>query len=354
MSHCYINSVGCISIQNTSDNTQFLDEVVEYDKNIIPAIPPDYKAYIPPAAARRMAKGVKMGVVASNLALNEAAVESPDAIITGTGMGCLIDSEKFLAAIIDNHEEYLTPTSFIQSTHNTVGAQVALGLKCNAYNFTYVHAAVSFESCLIDAQLMLAEEEASTILVGGIDELGPITTKYHELVHHVKGEEINTLKLLDSKTSGSIFAEGASFFLLSDKKQESTYAQLIDVEIISNLSIEVLQDRVHHFLDQNNISSNDIDAVVLGNNGDVDYDHYYKELQTTIFADTQQLYYKHLSGEFSTASSFGFWIASKILKNQQAPDVLKMNTKEVKAYKNILLYNQYRGENHSLVLIQSC
>ena len=50
----------------------------------------------------------------------------PDAIITGTGLGCLEDTEKFLTAMVTNKEEFLTPTSFIQSTHNTVSAQIAL------------------------------------------------------------------------------------------------------------------------------------------------------------------------------------------------------------------------------------
>ena len=52
--------------------TQFLDEIVDYTDNVIPAIDPIYKDYIPPAAARRMAKGIKMGVVASKIALTDA------------------------------------------------------------------------------------------------------------------------------------------------------------------------------------------------------------------------------------------------------------------------------------------
>lgn len=64
--------------------------------------------------------------MASALAMKDANVESVDAIITGTGLGCIEDSEKFLKSILDNKEEFLTPTSFIQSTHNTVGAQIAL------------------------------------------------------------------------------------------------------------------------------------------------------------------------------------------------------------------------------------
>ncbi len=96
-------------------------------------------------------------------------------------MGCMIDSEKFVSAIIDNKEQYLTPTSFIQSTHNTVAGQIALGMSCKAYNFTYVHSSISFESALLDAKLQLENEEAQHILVGGVEELGEHTTQVHRI-----------------------------------------------------------------------------------------------------------------------------------------------------------------------------
>ena len=126
MKRCYINGTGCISAQKTF-GTDFPDDIVFNDcENILEIDQPDYKEYIAPAAGRRMAKGVKNGVAASARALNEAGIETPDAIITGTGMGCSIDSEKFLKAILDNKEEFLTPTSFIQSTHNTARLLIPL------------------------------------------------------------------------------------------------------------------------------------------------------------------------------------------------------------------------------------
>ena len=130
MKTVYIHSVASISAQKTFDNNEFLNEFVDYDDNVLNAIDPIYKDFIPPAAARRMAKGIKMSVVAAKIALQEAGLEQIDAIISGTGMGCVRDSEKFVGAIIDNDEQYLTPTSFIQSTHNTVGGQIALELQC--------------------------------------------------------------------------------------------------------------------------------------------------------------------------------------------------------------------------------
>lgn len=355
MKPCYINSVGCVSAQNTIDNSKFLSEIVSHNSNVIEIIKPNYKEYMQGASARRMAKGVKMGIVASSIALKEAEITNPDAIITGTGMGCVIDSEKFVSAIIDNDEQFLTPTSFIQSTHNTVGAQIALGLQCKSYNFTYVHAAISFESCLLDAQLMLDEQNAHTILVGGVDELGEHTVKVHKLVHHVKKEEeIDTFSILNSNTGGAVFGEGASFFVLSSKPQASTYAKMIDLVTYNTLVINELPNKLSEFLSKHKISLKDVDAVVLGKNGDVEHDVFYEKLQKGVLKETLQINYKHLSGEFYTASSFGFWVASKILKTQQIPTELKVNNIDKKEINTILLYNQYRGKDHSFILLQKC
>lgn len=354
MKKVYIQSVGSISSQKTFDNTEFLDEITDYNDTVISVVNPVYKDYIPPAAARRMAKGIKMGVVASKLALEEAGLENVDAVITGTGMGCVVDSEKFVSAIIDNNEEFLTPTSFIQSTHNTVGGQIALGLGCKGYNFTYVHASTSFESAMLDAKMQLELDEASTILVGGVDELGAHTVKIHRLIDHIKPTEVSPSNLLDSGTKGAVFSEGANFFVLGNAKKDNSYAELVAVETLNDLAKENISNAVQLFLKENNVSIEDIDVLVQGNNGDVDYDGYYNSLSQDLFSKTQQVYYKHLCGEFHTASSFGVWVASKILKNQRVPSIVELNDVKASKLETILLYNQYRGENHSFTLVRKC
>lgn len=353
MKNVYIQSAVSISAQRTFDNSEFLKEVIVYTNTVLPIINPNYKEYIPPAAARRMAKGIKMGVVASNLALKEAQIDNIDAIITGTGMGCVRDSEKFVSAIIDNDEQYLTPTAFIQSTHNTVGGQIALGIGCKGYNFTYVHSSTSFESALLDAKLMLACNEASSVLIGGVDELGEHTIKIHRLVHHIKEEPVSSENLLQSNTKGAVFGEGANFFVLGNEKKENSYAQVIAVKTYNTIVNEV-SDVIESFLQENNMSTDLISAVVFGNNGDVDHDNLYNDLSEGIFSTTPQIYYKHLCGEFNTASSFGVWLASKILKTQHIPSEVCLNAIETTDYEYVLLYNQYRGENHSLTLLRKC
>jgi 3-oxoacyl-[acyl-carrier-protein] synthase II len=350
----YINGVGCISAQKTFENDEFLNEMVDYEVNVLNVINPNYKDYIPPAAARRMANGIKMGVVASKIALQEAILDDVDAIITGTGMGCVRDSEKFVSAIIDNDEQYLTPTSFIQSTHNTVGGQIALELKCKGYNFTYVHASNSFESALLDAKLQLENDEERNILIGGVDELSDHTTAIHKSVNHVKAQPVKASKLLQSITEGAVFGEGANFFILSNEKQASSYAEVLSVKTYNTLSKTDIASSAIEFLRSNSLGIQDVDLLVLGNNGDVTFDGFYDVLRTESFNNTQQAYYKHLCGEFNTASAFGFWLASKILKTQTIPEKVKLNNIENSECKTILLYNQYRGENHSFTLLKKC
>lgn len=351
MKKTYINGVGCISTQKTFD-TVFLEEAVyNQNDNILSIVSPAYKDFISPAAARRMAKGVKNGIVASALALRDAHAENVDAIITGTGLGCIEDSEKFLRNILDNNEEFLTPTAFIQSTHNTVGAQIALTMQCKGYNFTYVNGAVSFESALLDAKMQLEENEANSLLVGGVDENGDYTMELFKLAGRVKQENEQPFTLLSPKTIGSVHGEGAAFFVLENEKKGTTYAEILDVEIINILEENEIETHITAFLKSNNLDVSDVDAIVLGFNGDVKFDSYYRTLTENAFSDTPQLYYKHLCGEYDTASAFGLWMASKVIKLQEIPEIVKVNSVQRPAYNTVLLYNQLSGKNHSFTLL---
>ena len=128
----------------------------------------DIKELIPEMnLRRRMSRVVKSGVAAGIESLLEfgdrAAVE---AVVTATGLGCIADSEKFLDSLIANEERMLNPTPFIQSTFNTVGAQIALlrGLHC--YNTTYANRWTSFENALTDAALRIGAGLSRAVLVG--------------------------------------------------------------------------------------------------------------------------------------------------------------------------------------------
>ena len=134
----------------------------------------------------------------------------------------------------------------------------------------------------------------------------------------------------------------------------NSYAEVLDVEIINKLHIDEVEAKIIDFLKSNSLQISDIDVVVLGYNGDVETDIFYKNIAENTFAKTQQVYYKHLSGEYNTASAFGLWVGAKIIKTQQIPEILKVNHLENTNYKTILLYNQYKGIDHSFTLISKC
>lgn len=351
MSSVYINSASCISVQDTLNENILQNLTFQNSSNIVKAIEPNYKDFIPPAMIRRMSKTVKMSSVASHYALKEAGIEKPDAIIVGTGMGCSQDSEKFLKNVIDNHEEFLTPTFFIQSTHNTVAGQIALGLQCHAYNFTYVNTSSSLEFSLLDAQLQINDGEAENVLVGSTDEQTDRTMELYCLNNTIKKETDLPANYLNSNTNGVIWGEGASFFVVGKDKTESSYARLKNIQISNKVDLIEVQDFIQNFLTQNNLSNHDIDAVILGFSGDADSDMYYTKAMD-LFPDSVQLYYKHLSGEFNTASGFSIFMACHILKEQQIPEIMMINEEKKENVKNVLLYNHLGGDDHSLVLLE--
>jgi 3-oxoacyl-(acyl-carrier-protein) synthase len=351
MSKVYINSAACISVQDTLNEIFFETLKPENSVQVLKAIEPNYKEFIPPAMSRRMSKTVKMSSVASTKALQEAGIEKPDAIIVGTGMGCSQDSEKFLKNVLENNEEFLTPTFFIQSTHNTVSGQIALGLQCHGYNFTYVNCSSSLEFSMLDGKLQILDEEAENVLVGSTDEQTDRTLELFKLSGAIKKEENLPVDYLNSTTKGVVWGEGSSFFVLGKEKSTTSYAQLTDVQIINNLEPEEIKKFIEDFLVKNKLKNEDIDAVILGFSGDSKSDVYYKNA-SELFQNSSLLYYKHLSGEFNTASGFSTFMACHILKNQEIPEAMIINDVKKENIKNILLYNHFGGKDHSLVLLE--
>lgn len=348
----YINGTSVISPQNTFNTSDFLSEPVVHTSNFLQCIEPSYKEFLNPTLARRMARLIKMGIAASNICMKDASVEMPDAIITGSALGCLEDTEKFLLAIIENQEQFLTPTSFIQSTHNTVSAQIALQLKCMNYNFTYVHKGFSFESALLDSLMTIAEGEGKNILTGAHDEMTPKYYRVCDRIGYWKKEDISTFDLIHSKTSGSIAGEGAAFFMLGAEKNANSYAKLRGLRtILKPKDQSEVQKEINDLLSEKGLSSNDIDVVLYGINGDNRFDHVYYNIQKHMFPDATGAYFKHLCGEYQTASSFAMWVAAMILKTQTIPKCLLINENKQRPAKHVLIYNTFLNIDHSIILL---
>jgi 3-oxoacyl-(acyl-carrier-protein) synthase len=306
---------------------------------------PDYTKYIDAKLIRRMSRIVKMGVAAAMDALQQSGITNPDAIITGTAYGCLADTNAFLTRLVEYKEELLSPTAFIQSTHNTVGAQIALQLKCHQYNNTFVHRGSSFEAALMDAISLLRENEAGTVLVGAADE---ITEESHAILERfgLYKANGNSSELLISGTPGTMAGEGAAFFTLSRNKEKNAIAELVDLKTHHHPK-RFVNDIINDFLTENNVSNDDLDLIILGNNGDISTDAHYLEMTKKLFRGKRLTGYKNYCGEYPTSSAFALWMAVKMIERgafingEPSP-------------KKILIYNNYRLRYPSLYLVSAC
>ena len=134
----------------------------------------EIRDYVKPLEARRMGKLMKASLLSSLKALKLAGVECPDAIITGTALGCWENSEALLMQMLEEGEVMLSPTNFMQSTHNTISSNIAIRLGCHGYNVTYTQSDDSLEWALRDARLLLQSGRYKTVLVGCHDETTPL------------------------------------------------------------------------------------------------------------------------------------------------------------------------------------
>ncbi|TQD40196.1 beta-ketoacyl synthase N-terminal-like domain-containing protein [Haloflavibacter putidus] len=350
----YINGTGSISAQKAS--LQALEGPNLYNAPVLKHCFTDFKKYISPREMRRMSTAVKLGVAAANASLEDANVKELSGILVGTGMGCKQDSDIFLEDMLQNKEDFLTPTKFIQSTHNTVSGQIALQLDCKAYNTTYVQSSVSFESAFLDAEMELqTAKKHKNYLVGGVDEISDYSIDLQRLDGQIKEENFTNTHLMQHISPGSIIGEGASFFVLSNFKKANSYAQYLGNKIYNQLQEDEVEMALRNFLQEKEITLKDIDAIILGQNAMLVDQPYFSVFSQGKLQDIPQLYYKHLVGEFYTASAYAFWLACHILKEGKIPQSCKLNQFQIrKKPEYILLYNVYRGKNHSFSLLRTC
>ena len=313
----YINGASALSVQDTLYGCN-PNAFVRYRSGFVPALDPDFKEHIPIMAARRMSRIIKRAVTVSQLALRQAEVVLPDAIIFGTGLGCMEDTEKFLNAVLDQEEELLQPAFFIQSTHNTIAAQVAMRLECRGYNNTFVQRRLSFESALLDAYMLFQEGRVQSVLTGGHDELTP---SYYRL-----------LDKAGYYTHG-FAGEGSTSFVLSNRPCAGSYAILQGLEMRYFPHHNVaFTDVALPFLQKLEVSPEELGAIFTAD---------YEVISCSVtFSDIPQFPCKEWCGEFFTASAFALWQAAHYLRSGYLS----------KPY--ILLHNHAQNKHHSLILLK--
>lgn len=340
----YIHQSSCIAAQQAFADSS-IQTITESVNNKLHALDSNYDS-IPPNVLRRLGKAVKMGISTGDQLISKYAV---DGIVLGTANGGLEDCIKFLNQIIQFEEGRLTPTNFVQSTTNAIAGQLGIMSSNKGYNITHVHRGLAFENAVIDIEMLLNEHPANSYLLGGVDEISDYNYTIEDLAGLYKKEIVSNTELLASATAGTIAGEGAAMFIVNNVK-DNARAVVRGIKTLHTTNEETITQQLADFLKEYVPANESIDLILSGKNGDVRQNVYYENIEKHL-QDTSVAYYKHLTGDFPTASAIALWLGSNILNSKTFNAILDIQSK--KSIRNILLYNTYKGKQHSFILVSA-
>lgn len=335
----YILSAAQISLQAplTEDWTEWPRRVAGA---YVRAWDPRFKALLRPAEARRMSLILKRAAAVSDRALHAAGLACPDAVVTGTGWGCVESTEQFLQALCLQGERLLSPTHFMQSTHNTIGSLMAIRTRCHGYNVTFSHRATSFDCALHDAALLLRGGRATSALVGGHDE---VTPDYYTLLRRM-GYVGHPGQCPCSETSVAL--------VLSATTRGGALCRLSAWRQRHRPTPDEWAATVGEMLEQQGLTPDRVDLLVTGHNGFAPNDRPYDRLAATLFPRTPQFRYKWLFGENYSASAAAVYAAAHLLHRGCLPRALGGNACGAAPLHSVLVLNHAESSDFSCFLLQ--
>lgn len=328
----YIKSATQISAQQPLSET-WMTEPLTLEGAYLRSQDPAFREWLNPMESRRLGKLLKRALVTAMEAMTKTGVTQPDVIITGTGLGCIENTEVLLNQMCREGDDTLKPTNFMQSTHNTISSLIAINSHCHGYNCTYSHKSVSFESALLDAFLQLRLGDISTALVTGNDEMTP---SYFSILQRAGylGQP------------GQVPATEASVAMMLTSEADGALCELQDIQLTSHL----LPHTPH---------SPKPDAILIGTNGSEANDSVYELAVASIIGDMQSppiplLHYKHLFGEGYCSSALGVYVAAHIVSKGEAPAFMRCDGhSEPLPVSRLLIINHSDGNCFSYITLQT-
>ncbi len=312
LQNIYIGSSSCVSVQETFDNPLWFESLKPLTEESMKVIAPDYKKFLDPTATRRMSKVLKNSLLTARQAMEQQGIVELDAVLTATAWGCQEDTTKFLDSFESMGEELLSPTSFIQSTHNTIGGLIAMSVKCNGYNNTISHDFMSFETSLLDAVLLMKENKtAMNCYVGGIDELTDFSA--------------GIFTKAQCFSSAYPVTEAATCFIVHNNEAAKKSVKLTNITLTQAIDQTILDL----------IKENKPDLILSS---------------SSIATNSPVFDYRTICGEFSTAAAFGLYLAGELLTKPQAKSALGLSS----SLKKIAIINSYPEGRCSYLEVEAC
>ena len=327
----YLTAATQISIQEGLSEA-WMETPIHYDEPYVRSRDIDYKQWLSPAESRRMGKLLKRALITSLSAMQKSEVEHPDAVITGTGLGCIENTEILLTHLFEVGEENCKPTPFMQSTHNTISSLVSIHTHSHGYNATYAHKDTSFDCALEDAWMQMQLGNIKTALVDGQDEMTP---NYFSML--CKTGHLGNPSQIAGETAVSI--------MLSAEPTPNPLCKLTffkrcycpDDELLSQIANEV----------------GAVDAILTSVSGNATPSTSSIVEVAHLFPNTPLLQFKNIFGESYTAYGLGIYATAHILHQQRLPEeMLIPGFGRPESLQRILVLNQVGGKNYTFAVLE--
>ena len=291
----YIKTATQISMQQPLSE-EWITAPVEHTEPYVRSLDPNFRDWLNPLESRRMGKIMRRALVTAQKVMRDSGIQQPDAVITGTGLGCIENTELFLDQLCREGEEMLKPTYFMQSTHNTISSLISIHDHLHGYNTTYSHKSVSFDSAFLDAYTQLLLGDIHTALVTGNDEMTPTYFSILQRAGYV-GQP------------GQVAAGEASVAMMLTTDPTDALCEVEEVR----MSVKDLQ-----------LPSSPVDLLVLGTNGVPQNDSLYQKVAQQL-PEVETFEYKRLFGECYTVSGIGVYAAAHLIGKGRANRILFVN-----------------------------
>lgn len=325
---------------------------------------------LPAKVLRRLGRAQRLAMTAAHLALEDAGIGAGDregiAVCLGTGMGELGHTYAFLENMIELEEVKPKPASFINSVHNAIAGQIAIGLSCKGENHTFIHGSTSFESALWQGLYLLARGRAECVLVCGVDELnGYMMAADRAFGRFQEGDDaLAPMSTTGSGSAGTLPGEGAVAIVLGrvdDAPEGSRRIRGLRVRPLAppmktNFDAKAEARFIEEALGRSGLRAGDIDLVICSANGDSKEDGQYRAvlecLGEAAGAPLAHGVFQHGTGNFHTAAAVGVALGIKSVPGQVLPDRIRcVGPAPGTDLRYAIVYSLYSSGFHSVCLV---
>jgi 3-oxoacyl-(acyl-carrier-protein) synthase len=323
----------------------------------------------PPERIKRMGRGQEMAIGAVQRALAQCATPpargSATAVSVGTAWAEEGDEITFLENLLKLGEKGAKPAFFVNSVKNALASQLGLTFGFQGENQTFAHDALSFESALWQGAHLLRAGRAQHAIVCGVEAL----VEFQEIHGHLLGfydtDPAPLAPLSTSKRAGgkTLPGEGAAAFVLAAPGAASQpLARLLGVRPRGPLHRAPELDAgaelafVERALRDAGTALEDVGLVLLGANGDDALDTVYAAVARGLRGRPPGPavgIYRHLTGDFATASALGFELAVRAVATGTVPDEVGLVDGAPASLERVLLYHVTSSGYHSAMIISA-